>query len=159
MSAKGKNTDIKKYFEQILGRDIESGIDGEVVLRERVGTYTFDCEGWSTSREIGTTGASTKGCGQTPLLDVSGVARTGTNGKVEFLLSDFYCKVYGITHSVNFLATPRLLAPVFLTATRTITGDRRDVKITVTSWDPTGAPAGNIPFDWRCRVPYEEVID
>ena len=158
----GKNADLKKHFEGILGRDLEIDIDGEVVVRERVGTYTHHLEGRATSRDIGTTGASTKACGQTRILDVSGVARTGTDGKVEFLLSDFHCADVGrvsIEHPVNFLATPRSLSPVFLTAIRTVTGNGRDVKITVSSWDPTGTPAGNTPFDWRCRVPYLPVVD
>jgi len=79
---------------------------------------------------------------------------------VEFLLSDFHCENnIAIQHPANFLATPRSQTPVFLTATRTVTKDARDVKITVCSWNATGKPAGNTPFDWRCRVPYAEAVD
>lgn len=154
----GKNAELKKHFEAILGRDLEADTGGRVVVRERVGTY-FDHEGRATSRDIGTTGASTKGCGNTRLLDVSGVGRTGTDGKVEFLLSDFHCiNDIRIKYPINFLATPRSHAPAFLTTARTLTQDWTDVKITVSSWDPTGKPAGNRSFDWRCRIPYEQII-
>lgn len=158
----GKSAEFKKHFEEILGRDLEADIDGGVVLRERVGTYTYYTydEGRATSRDIGATGAETKGCGNTLILDVSGVSRTGTDGKVEFLLSDFHCiNDIRIKYPINFLATPRSLAPTFLTTARTLTQDWTDVKITVSSWDPTGTPAGNSPFDWRCRIPYAPIID
>jgi hypothetical protein len=146
---------LKKHFEAILGREfsIDFPGDGGVALREWVGTYT-DLEGTLTSRDIDTTGESTKACDKKQILDVSGSARTGSDGKIDFSLSDFFCGGFEFKHPVNFLATPRSTSPVFLTTLRTLTSDWKDVKITVNAWDSSGAPAVNISFDWRCRVPY-----
>jgi hypothetical protein len=155
---KKKERKLKKYFEAILGRNLGLEVSDEVALREHVGSYTKE-EGATTSRDIGTTGSARKGCAAADLLDVSGRARTGDDGSTEFMLSDFFCDFSGqnrleFQYPVNFIATPLPQTPVFLTGVATLTSDRRDVKIRVTTWDPSGSPAPVISFDWRCRVPY-----
>jgi hypothetical protein len=113
-----------------------------------------------TSRNIDTTGESSQACVDTEILDVSGIGLTGTDGKVEFLLSDFHCegRALKIQAPLNFLCTPLSTSlstvPAFLTTSRTVilTNVGADVKLTVFSWDPTGAPAPTTFFDWRCRI-------
>ena len=153
-----KGRRLKKYFEAILGRDLGPEVSGEVALREYVASYTR-AEGATTSREIGTTGSARTGCTNADLLDVSGRSRTGDDGSTEFMLSDFFCDFSGqnrleFQFPVNFVATPLPQTPVFLTGAATLTSDRSDVKIRVTTWDPSGSPAPVTSFDWRCRVPY-----
>jgi len=157
-----QQSDLTKHFEKILGRALDLGGSGEVVLRERVASYTKD-DGSTTSRDIGTTGNSTKACGAANLLDVGGTARTGQDGTTEFMLSEFFCHFSGrnslsFEFPANFVATPRSQSPVFLTALASPTSDRRDVGVRVATWAPNGSPAPNTSFDWRCRVPYETVI-
>jgi hypothetical protein len=156
-----KHYDLKKHFEAILGRELVGPENGEVVVRERIASYTTD-EGSTTSREIGATGDSTKACSAAHLLDVSGVARTGEDGTTEFMLSEFFCDFTGgnilsFQFPVNFVATPRSLTPVFVTALATPISDRTDVRIRVAAWNASGAPAPNTSFGWRCRVPYAVV--
>jgi hypothetical protein len=158
--------DLKKHFEAIVGREIALEEAGYVTLRDFVASYTKH-KGSYTSREIGTSGNSTKGCGIADLLDVSGLARTGQDGAAEFLLSDFVCQVcrrndaLRFEFPVNLVATPRSRSAVFLTTLASPTADRSDVKIRATSWNADGSPASNTAFDWRCRVPYHcsAVID
>jgi hypothetical protein len=154
-----KAKDLKEHFAAILGRDFSTDVSGGILLREPTGLSTTS-DGKVVSRDVGTTGASSKRCsGAEGILDVSGIAITGAAGKVEFHLSDFHCEgPIGTSTRVfldppNFLCTPLSTGPVFLTASRTlIVGG--DVKLTVFSWDPTGAPAPGTPFDWRCRVAF-----
>lgn len=157
-----KQRNLKKHFEAILGRELEAPEPGDVVLRDRIASYTA-AEGSITSREIGTTGDSTKACSAANLLDVSGVARTGEDGTAEFMLSDFFCEFLGknrpsFQFPVNFVATPRSLTPVFVTGLARPTSGRKDVRIRVAAWAASGTPAPNTSLDWRCRVPYEEII-
>lgn len=149
---------VRKHFEAILGREVEA--DGEVTLRERVSVYVEE-KGRGASREIGTAGSSTKSCAARIALDVSGLARTGADGKAEFLLSDFHCHTDRIVfeYPTNLVATPRSRTPVFLTSVCSLTSDRKDVKIVIMAWDQAGAPAPRTGFDWRCRVPYLHVVD
>jgi hypothetical protein len=149
-----KEADLRKHFEAILGQDTAADVlDEGVVVRTDVAAYSSIVDGSVTSREIGTTGDSTKTCRQAGLLDVSGLARTGADGTTKFVLSDFFCRAEGvaISYPVNFVATPRSRTPVFLTARRSLTADL-DLEIEVLTWDVTGSPAPNISFDWRCRA-------
>ena len=163
-----KQRDLKGHFEAILGRELIGPEEGEFALRERIASYTTDI-GSTTSREIGTTGDSTKGCDTADLLDVSAVSSTCVDGTIEFMLSEFFCDFSGGNHylsfqyPVNFVATSRTMTPVFVTAQAAPTNDRKDVRISVATWDASGASAPNASFCWRCRVPYRilprEVID
>lgn len=149
--------DVKKALKAVLGPDLELDPDLEVAVSARVGTYTTP-QGKTSSRHYYL--RSRPVCHDTNLLDVSGVSRTGADGKAEFLLSEFHClrTTPAFEGPVNFLATPRSRSPVFLTVMRAFTADRRDVKLTVRSWGPTGSPAPEICFDWRCRAPYAAVV-
>lgn len=157
-------TDLTRHFEAILGRELTIGNLGVVVLRERVASATKDA-GSTTSRDIGTTGNTTKQCADATLLDVAGGGVTGPTGEVSFLLSEFFCDFSGVGTALNFefpanlVATARTTTPAFLTGVAAPTADRRDVSIRVLAWDANGSPAARVPFDWRCRVPYTLVVD
>jgi len=151
--------DFKKDFESILGRPLFD--DDPVELRESVGFSTFFdpqlIESAITTRDIGTTGDASKTCTSYEVLSVSGVNSTGSNGSIEFLLSDFICTTVGYVfkHPSNVVATPRGNTATFLTLTHSIfrVGAASDLRITVFAWNPNGTPAPNIPFDWQCLVP------
>jgi hypothetical protein len=166
--------DLRAHFEAILGRDL---VGGELVLlRERVALHAWHRDsppssqsafpGGVTSREIGTTGSSTKGCGKHDVLDVGGRSRTERDGKVEFLLSDFYCtsrrEVVWLHEPVTVVATPQSETAVYLTTRRRLVGQSgepsTDVAIQVFAWGSDGSPAGPVSFDWRCFVPTEQGV-
>jgi hypothetical protein len=156
---KKKECDLKKHFEAILGAEIELDFPGEILLRESVATYTEVSDGRLTSREIGTTGNSTKACARARILDVSGRARTSDDGTAELMLSDFFCGSRDFTAPAVFVATPRAQSPVFVTAQASLTGDRKDVRIKIATWKVSGSPAPNLSFNWMCRVPTIIVVD
>jgi hypothetical protein len=160
-----------RSFEELLNRPTGEFAD-EVVLRERVSVWMSHLEGkpeaYSTFREIGTTGNSSKSCGVTSLLDISGTFYTGANGTAEFLLTDFWCNEWfdfagrhAFEYPVIFIATPQTNAPIFLTSLQVLVahqnvavpGPVNDIKLTVFSWDTNGNPTGNVVFDWRCSAP------
>lgn len=90
------------------------------------------------------------------LLDVSGVASTGTDGKLGFRLTSFMCHAgdrFG--EAINVVATPLATTPCFVTVRHALVNTPQpgsDVEIQASSWDATGAPAPLVSFDWRCRV-------
>jgi hypothetical protein len=89
-----------------------------------------------------------------PLLDVSGVSSTGSDGKSVFQVSTFVGAATGALEPINILATPRGALPFFLTVEHKIVAVQgvNDVEITVDAWDPQGNPAPNVEFYWRCRL-------
>ena len=149
--------DLKKHFEAIVGRELEGGFGDEVALRETIGLYSSE-QGNATSREIGVTGSSAKGCGQALLLTVAGLSFVG-QGKAELHLSDYHCARVGFRHPVIVVATPRTPSPVFVTAVPTIIDGGRDVEIVLHAWGPDGSPAPNVLVTWLCRVQSLPVID
>jgi hypothetical protein len=160
--AMAREADVRKAFEAILGRDLETDVGDEVLLREAVAVWTvIENDASITSREIGTTGSSTKACrGNVNALDVGGTARTTSNGTVKFRLSDFYCGTGGkyFLRPINFVGTCQSKAAVFLTSFQTLTASFDDVEITAFAWDANGKPQA-VTFDWRCFVPYVNTVD
>src|SRR5689334_15577543 len=93
-------------------------------------------------------------CYDSDALDVSGFSQTGANGQAIFRLTSFLCRAtQTFILPINVLATPISQQPVFLTVTHVLVNNGGDVEITVFSWDANGAPAPEVAFDWRCRVP------
>ena len=158
-----KETDPKAHLEAIAGRKIDLPV-GPLVLPANLfyllGAY------------IGTTGGldfpssnitwknllfdQATQTSSAPLLDVSGVCSTDSNGKSVFRLTTFVGVEIDPAEPINIVATPRGSAPVFLTAehaivTVTVGGISKDIEITVYAWDSNGNPAPNVGFDWRCR--------
>ncbi len=149
---------LEKHFEAILGRELVGPETGVVVVRTRVGLFTRE-EGHTTSREIGTTGTSTKSCSPAHVIDIDGIAQTDKTGKVQFSLSDFHCfsdhdNAVELQHPFTILLTPRTSAPVFATVTAERRNQGTDVTITIATWDANGAPAPHVLVNWRCRSAY-----
>lgn len=154
---------VRKAFEAVLGEELPAEIGDEVVLRIPVAVTarTLTDRASVTSREIGTTGDSTKVCAPRAALDVGGTSRTAANGRVKFRLSDYHClEAIVVFNPVNFVATPQSKVPAFLTSVQTLTGSPfDDVSITVFSWDANGNPMQTVSFDWRCFVPFDRVVE
>src|SRR5437588_7423079 len=86
-------------------------------------------------------------------LDVASEGATGSDGKSVFRLRAFVCidPNDSFAAPVNVVATPKSAHPFFLTVQHSLVNGGGDVEITVSVWDPTGRPAPDIAFDWRCR--------
>lgn len=154
-----KPRDLRKQFESILGEEIDPDGGDTVLLRDEVGTRR-NSEGFVTSREIGTTGASTRWCARRELLEVTGRVRTGAAGSITFLLSDFYCARLGdpFVQPINVVATPRSRQPRFVTVFANLVANNEDVTITIFGWDAAGAPV-DTSVDWRVLVPFRPAND
>ena len=139
---------------------IDAQIGDDVALRSPISLYTR-AEGSVTSREIATTGDATKRCAKAGILDVGGYARTGTDGQVTIVLTEFFClkrsEEVQFTYPINLVATPRSREPVYLTSVQSVKllPESDVVTITIFSWSPNGSPAANISVNWRCFLPAE----
>ena len=103
-------------------------------------------------------------CIQFPVVDVSGLAATGADGKMTWRMRDFIspCDAFvrEFDRPLSFVATPHSDSPVSLTI-RPSGGPFAppdDVIVEVFTWDPAGSPAPATVFSWRCRVPYHEAF-
>jgi len=105
-------------------------------------------------------------CAGSELLDVSGIGATNDSGVATLLIKSFVCpSEIGRFYSepVITVATPSNNKPSFLTITHSFVIDpvlrgRTDVQINVFSWDVTGKPAPDVPFNFRCRVPTSAIL-
>ena len=99
-------------------------------------------------------------CVSSRLLDVTGVAVSGSDGKIRFLLTSFLCPEgnFHFGFPINVVATPLSTTPRFLTLVHTLVDNGADVDIEVSTWDAAGAPAPNVGFDWRCRVELVNIV-
>jgi hypothetical protein len=159
-------TDLTGHFKAILGPDVaEELLGGEVAMREFTALSTLHVgpESQRTSREIGSTGSSSKACFTTSFLSIAGHAVTKADGTIAFALRDFHCLGgrFGFQHPVFVLATARRDAPVLVTVTTdlTILNGETDVRVSLFSWAPDGAPAGRVLVNWYCRAATFKIID
>lgn len=149
-----KAAELKKQFEAIAGHEIDISPAQILNLWYPLGANSTN-DGSATWRSIIFPG---KRCNDVTLLDVDGTNSTGSNGQRTFLLSDMLCwSVFVFAYPANVVATPRGASPFFVTTTyQTVSGPpgspNTDLQITVYSWQPGGAAAPNVTFDWRCRV-------
>lgn len=99
-------------------------------------------------------------CVSSKLLDVTGIAASGSDGKIRFRLTSFLCPEgnFRFGFPINVVATPLSTTPRFLTLVHTLVNNGADVEIEVSTWDAAGAPAPNVSFDWRCRVELVNII-
>ncbi len=158
-------TDLRKHFEAIVGYELNDDLVNDVALRDRVSVYYKTKDGHMTSREIGTTGASTKGCAETGILTIGGLVRTGADGVAAHLLSDFHCasdigkqrQQVNIVRPFVFVVTPRTHAPIFATCRSSLvqTNGLGDIKFEITTWNANGDPAAGVPVGWHCMAAYE----
>lgn len=161
-------TDLRKHFEAIVGYELEGDLENDVALRDTVSVYYRTKTGYRTSREIGTTGTSTKGCGETGVLTIGGLVRTGADGTATRLLSDFHCEsdearrreLVDIVRPFVFVVTPRSHAPVFATCRSSLvqTNGFGDIRFEIATFNAGGDPAAGIAVAWHCLAAYEEVI-
>jgi hypothetical protein len=113
----------------------------------------------SRTTRMNTVASTPNQCFDSRVVDVSGIATTGTNGQLTFKLSKFICpagEIYGLP--INVLATPKMDKPFFLTVQHKLVNSNTDVEITVFAWDPNGARAPGVQFNWRCRVVHPHVF-
>lgn len=163
---KAKN---KKLFEDLLGHDLEEGdLPTEVVVRETIG-LNAEHEAEVVSREIGTTGASTKTFSTTSAMDVAGIFRVGQSGVAKFRLSDFYGRPLRnigreFHRPIIFTATPFAEGSVHVTAVPTLVDDngvpdyQNDVEVEVFAWDAAGNASGPVVIQFRCLVGFSEFL-
>ena len=153
--------DIKKALDALLGDEFTAEELQAIQLFLKVASWNRIEEGFVTKTSPLIPG---KFCETQKLLDVSGVAATGTNGTVRFRLTQFICfDKASFEAPINMVATPLASKPVFLTLKHTLVMDPTntfgiDVEFEVFTWDANGAAAPQIPFNWRCRVAFEDPI-
>lgn len=163
LQPKIKESELKKRTEEVFGEELAQNALERIRWVFPVAAYNFITErAFVTSRNVLLPG---KFCNPHPLFDIGGVAATGSNGKRVFRLSEFACfdswqgaQTIAFDHPINVVVTPLSSEPLFVTAGHSLLADSKDVEITVFAWDGHGNAAPNIGFDWRCRVPYSEII-
>lgn len=158
-----KESELKKRTEEVFGEELARDALERIKWSFPIAAYNYITDSaYVTSRNVLLPG---KFCNPHPLFDIDGVAASGSDGKRVFRLSEFVCfpswqEVQAITfdHPINVVATPLSSEPFFVTVRHALLPDSKDVEITVFAWDANGKAAPNIAFDWRCRVPYWEII-
>jgi hypothetical protein len=158
-----KESELKKRTEELFGKELARDALERIKWAFPIAAYNYVTDSaYVTSRNVLLPG---KFCNPHPLFDIGGVAATGNDGKRVFRLGEFACfpswqEVQAITfdHPINVVATPLSSEPFFVTVRHALLPDSKDVEITVFAWDANGKTAANVAFDWRCRVPYSEII-
>jgi hypothetical protein len=156
-----ENKDIKRALDELLGEELSADQLQNIQLFLKVATWNRIEDGRVTKTSPI---LPRKFCEAEKLLEVSGVAATGANGKVRFRLKDFIClDLLTFDYPINVVATPLASRPVFLTVKHSLVMNAantlgEDVAIEVFTWDANGAAAPQIAFNWRCRVPFAETI-
>ncbi len=154
---KPATAEVKKQLETLAGGAIES--EQLLAFRFPVGAFDYT-SGSSAWRNLIIFPQPSLTCNDANLLDASGLATTGANGQVTFLLSNFVCLplVRAFAAPISVLATARSASPFFVTTTCTLVPDpnnpasNNDLQITLYAWDANGAPAPSVSVDWRCRL-------
>lgn len=153
-----KENDLKKKIEGLFGKDLSPDVLERIRWSYPIASYNFVTEKAYIS-SINLILPFPLRCNPYHLFDVSGVAATGTDGKRVFRLREYACLgQVSFENPINVVATPLSSDPCFVTVKHALLPDWKDVEISVFSWDAKGAAAPNIAFDWRCRVPYFEII-
>jgi hypothetical protein len=143
-------SEIKEHVEAILGHKLEDEAVQLIQLLQPVALSTTE-SGRLTRRHLII--AAPNICGDSDMLDVSGLATTANNGQSVFRLTDFLCpSEISFSQPVNVVATPFSSTPCFLTVVHSILNNGADVEIKIFAWDANGAAAPNVSLNWRCRV-------
>ena len=150
-------TEVKReHIEGILGEPVG---DEALALIQLFQDVAISTETPSRTTQRSLIVARPNRCTDSRVIDVSGFAQTQANGQVVFKLSSFICPAQEIfSLPINVLATPISQKPVFATVMHKLINNGTDVEITVFSWDPNGAPAPGVAFNWRCRVEHPHII-
>ena len=158
----GTPKELKEKLEAVVGEEVSEEAIGRLglhVLRNAVGAFVktpYGPDGFTTWQSL--IFPRPKSCEPAPILDVTGWGSTGPDGRRTFRLSYFACLPGSLAPPINVVATPGGSAPSFLTTQYSLVDNATDLEITISAWDPGGAPAPDISFDWRCRVVYWELI-
>jgi len=168
--------DLKKQLEAIVGYNLNTEALQFINLIQSVASSTITLDGSITQRSLFFPRPNE--CRSSRLLDVSGFATSGSNGKILFRLNSFLCPFGGVlpptldptlpptlpppppkySQPINVVATPLSSTPCFLTLVHSLVDNGADVEIKVSTWDANGVAAPNVSFDWRCRVPLLDII-
>ncbi len=146
--------EIQKHLEAILGHKLSPDEVERIRFTQVVASSTIADNGTITVQD--TIVVRPNVCHGNRLLDVSGVAYTGDDGKLSFRLNSFICHTgekFG--EAINVVATPLAPTPCFVTIRYALVNTPQpgsDVEIQAFSWDAAGTPAPLVAFDWRCRV-------
>jgi hypothetical protein len=164
--------DIKKPLEAIVGHKLNTEALQFINLIESVASSNITLDGSITKRNLLL--VSPNECSPSRLLDVSGHATSGSDGKSLFRLNSFLCPFGGVgpidtsdgtvplppplpppkfSQPINVVASPLSSTPCFLTLVHSLVDNGADVEIKVSTWDANGVAAPHVSFDWRCRVP------
>lgn len=158
--SKNKECSFEEHIESLFGPTIDFERVKVVVA---TATHTIQ-KGSITSRRtdvaleqgIGGGNSPSSICSTNDILEVSGKARTGSEGTIEFELSSFLCREgfpRGFEDPAIIVVTPLATSPVFSTARAFIVSEGSNVTIKVETWGTDGNPASNQSFNWYCRVP------
>jgi hypothetical protein len=158
--------EIKRQLEAAAGRPLDISHDQLHWLTYPVGTYAYFGADEGATSTWASVFLPRKFCNPATLLDACGASSTGADGKRVFLLSEVVCSLSGNTLSepVTIVATPRSETPFLVTITYALVPNPQnpsfdtDLQITVFAWDTNGAPAPNVGFHWRCRLPASPII-
>ena len=159
-----KLAELKARLEEIAGRKLDMTDEQLLFLRWPVSSSTYettlssDDDAWVSNHTVFPPRLT---CEDSHLLDTCGYSTTGNNGQVTFLLSSVLCprnNLNSFYEPVNLLATPQATAPFFMTVSHKLITNGSDVQITAYAWKPDGAPAANVSFYWRCRLPAFTII-
>src|SRR5215211_4662415 len=149
--------DIQEHLEAILGYKLPADAVERINFWQNVASSTVSEDAVITSRNL--IAPRPNRCYGSRLLDVSGIATTGSDGTTRFRLTDFICHTgENFGQPINVVATPLSSTACFVTVIHTLVDDGADVEIQVWSWDAGGAPAPAVWFDWRCRVQMPRII-
>lgn len=156
-----KESDLKKRTEELFGKELARDALERIKSSFLVAEYNKITDAAYVTSWQGTL-LGFKFCNPHPLFEIGGVAATGSDGKRVFRLGEFACLTWqgigAFEHPINVVATPLSSEPFFVTVRHALLPDSTDVEITVFAWDANGKVAPNVAFDWRCRVPYLDII-
>src|SRR5829696_6189207 len=103
--------DVKKHLEAIVGHPLSEDELARIKLFQDVATSSITVDVSVTTRSLLI--ARPNQCRQERLIDVSGIATTGQDGKTRFLLTAFLCPTgqrFGFP--INVVATPLSASPL-----------------------------------------------
>ena len=148
--------ELKRKLEEALGHEVALDVVQKFNFWAPVSTWLITGPDTHVQWQNLVVGIFSPYCVQQNTLDVASGGTTGDDGKSVFRLRAFVCidPSDSFAAPVNVVATPNSADPFFLTVQHSLVDGGKDVEITVSVWDPTGAPAPDIAFDWRCRVAY-----
>lgn len=148
--------ELKKQLEEALGHKVALDMVQKLNFWAPVSTWVITTPDSHVQWQNLLVGIFKPYCVAQNTLDVASGGTTGSDGKSVFRLRAFVCidPRDSFAAPVNVVATPNSADPFFLTVQHSLVNGGEDVEITVSVWDPTGAPAQGIAFDWRCRVAF-----